>query len=349
MPIARRLVKDIHELDRSRPVTAACASIGTNKWFQDLDIIGYNYQESRYSADHGAMPTRVIFGSENGMDLKAWKAVADNPFISAQFLWTGIDYLGEAGRPAPNLAWPERSRPDGFLDLAGFKKPMFYFRQSLWSDKPMVKIEENLPVEQPDKTLKVPPGLACYTNCPSVEFFQNKKSLGKFNLPEDTRIIPVPGDPAAGPITAVSFAPVKNPATGETVNAEMTDRFTVSGSPAKISLWKYTSLLGPGDGPNVAQIELSLIDKDGNLSRDAGNEVTVYLVGPGRILAIESGDNNSHENYQAEHHKAYHGRLLIYVETHGEVTVKTSSPAFPNPRPSVAKILSRFRTSLSLE
>jgi beta-galactosidase len=322
--IAPRLIGDIKRLDNTRPITAACASIATNLWYKDLDIVGYNYQESRYTADHAAMPGKVIFGSENGHSLSAWNAVADNPFISAQFLWTGIDYMGEAGRPAPAMktAWPERSRPDGFLDLAGFPKPMYWFRKSLWTDQPMVKIDFNLPVEQADKTLAVPPGLACYTNCDSVEFFQNDKSLGESPLPKDTRLIKVTADPAAGPIKAVGKK------SGQALEGVF-DVFAKSGPPAKIELWKYTSLLGPGDGPNVAQIELSLLDNEGLVSRDAANEITVTLDGPGRILAIESGDVNSHENYQDSHHKAFHGRLLIYVETHGPVTVTTGTADLP--------------------
>jgi beta-galactosidase len=323
--IATRLIGDVKRLDSTRPVTAACASIATNTWYKDLDIIGYNYQESRYRADHAAMPDRVIFGSENGQNLSAWNAVANNTFISGQFLWTGIDYMGEAGRPAPatTTAWPERSRPDGFLDLAGFPKPMYWFRKSLWNDQPMVKIEFNLPVEQPDKTLAVPSGLACYTNCDSVEFFQNDKSLGETVLPQDTRIIKVTADPAAGPIKAVGK---KN---GAAVPNVM-DIYAKSGPAAKIELWKYPSLLGPGDGPNVAQIEVSLIDSEGLVARDTSNEIGVTLDGPGRILAIESGDITSHENYQADHHKAFHGRLIIYVETHGPVTVTTGSAGLPS-------------------
>ena len=323
--IADRLIGDVKSMDRTRPVTAACASIATNLWYPDLDMVGYNYQESRYAQDHAAMPKTVIFGSENGQDLSAWNAVADNPFISGQFLWTGIDYMGEAGRPAPatKTAWPERSRPDGFLDLAGFPKPMYWFRKSLWNDQPMVKIDFNLPVEQPDKTMAVPPGLACYTNCDSVEFFQNDKSLGETPLPRDTRIIKVATDPAAGPIKAVGK---KN---GQALPG-VVDVFANSGPPTKIELWRYPSLLGPGDGPNVAQIEISLLDRDGLVSRDAANEVTVALDGPGRILAIESGDVDSHENCQADHHKAFHGRLVLYVETHGPVTVITSAADLPN-------------------
>ena len=163
---------------------------------------------------------------------------------------------------------------------------MYWFRKSLWNDQPMVKIDFNLPVEQPDKTMAVPPGLACYTNCDSVEFFQNDKSLGETPLPRDTRIIKVAADPAAGPIKAVGKKD------GQALPG-VADVFANSGPPTKIELWRYPSLLGPGDGPNVAQIEISLLDRDGLVSRDAANEVTVALDGPGRILAIESGDVDS--------------------------------------------------------
>ena len=63
-----------------------------------LDIAGYNYTESRYLSDHEKYPDRVIFGSENRHELKPWKAVMENDHIFGQFLWTGIDYLGESGR-----------------------------------------------------------------------------------------------------------------------------------------------------------------------------------------------------------------------------------------------------------
>ena len=96
---------------------------------------------------------------------------------------------------------------------------------------------------------------------------------------------------------------------------------TLPGAPSRTHLSEYHSQFGPGDGPNVAQIELSLLDSDSNLCTSASDNVTISLQGPGggKLLAIESGDPDSHENYQAPVHKTFHGRLLLYIQTQGPV------------------------------
>ena len=60
-----------------------------------------------------------FLGSENGHDLAAWHAVTENEYISGQFLWTGIDYMGEAH------GWPLRASEAGLLTMAGFENPGF--------------------------------------------------------------------------------------------------------------------------------------------------------------------------------------------------------------------------------
>jgi hypothetical protein len=107
---------------------------GKEGYADALDVAGYNYQEFRYEPDHKKYPLRPLYSSKNGMILEMWNYVADNEYVIGQFLWTGFEYLGEAGR------FPMRSNTAGVIDLAGNKKPEFYFRQSLWSDKPMVFI-----------------------------------------------------------------------------------------------------------------------------------------------------------------------------------------------------------------
>jgi beta-galactosidase/beta-glucuronidase len=298
--IAARLIEDVKALDASRPVTAACASIRSNLFYPELDIVGYNYQEFRYADDHAKKPRLVIYGSENSQMLAAWLAVESNRYISGQFLWTGIDYLGEAH------AWPNHASPDGIIDLAGFPKPFFFFRQSLWSQTPMVHVE-------PGRR-----GLVCYTNCDSVEFFRNGQSLGAQTPPPLTRIIRVPAADNRSPITAIARKNGRNVAE---------DLFTPAGAAVKISLSEYKTTLGPGDGPNVAQVELAITDAAGIRNRDAAADIAFTLAGPGRLLAIESGDVNSTENPYAGHRRAFHGRLVVYIETHGSVTLTAQGEA----------------------
>ena len=100
MTLARPLVDAVRALDPTRPVTAALASLAMSDAVglpALLDIVGYNYQETRYAADHARYPGRVIFGSENSHQFGNWAIVRDNAYVAGQFLWTGIDYLGEAG------------------------------------------------------------------------------------------------------------------------------------------------------------------------------------------------------------------------------------------------------------
>src|SRR4030042_486442 len=121
------------------------------------------------------------------MTLDMWNYVADNDYVMGQFLWTGFEYLGEAGR------YPVRSSTAGIIDLAGNKKPEFFFRQSLWSSKPMVfigttdRLTDRGPVSlwahkrveplwnyEDGKMISV----NAFSNCDEVELFINSRSLG---------------------------------------------------------------------------------------------------------------------------------------------------------------------------
>src|SRR3990172_7031566 len=131
-----------------------------------LDIVGYNYvdrwherRELYYSIDRHDHPDWKIIGTENrsnhgvyrgdyslgddpssvnpnynfGMiDVEQlWKFTRMYDYVIGDFMWTGIDYLGEA-------YWPYKSRSFGVLDLCGFEKDGYYFYQSQWTSKAML-------------------------------------------------------------------------------------------------------------------------------------------------------------------------------------------------------------------
>lgn len=127
--LAKELVAIARDEDDSRPITLAAAfpelsvEIG---FIDELEVVGYNYKEHLYEKDHKRFPDKTFLGSENGHSLEAWNAVKDNDYICGQFLWTGIDYLGEAH------GWPIHGSGAGFVTSAGFPKKEFNERAKLW-------------------------------------------------------------------------------------------------------------------------------------------------------------------------------------------------------------------------
>ena len=64
-----------------------------------LDAAGYNYGINRYEKDLKKYPNRVILGSETFCSdtYRFWKLAKKHPALIGDFVWSGIDYLGEVG------------------------------------------------------------------------------------------------------------------------------------------------------------------------------------------------------------------------------------------------------------
>lgn len=330
--IARELVAVVKKLDDTRPVTAGLASalMSNETGYSDaLDICGYNYQEFRYAPDHRKYPDRILYGSENGMALDAWNAVADNDYVMGQFLWTGFEYLGEAGQ------FPSRHSTSGIIDLAGNKKPEFYFRQSLWSDEPMVfigttsRLNDNGPVNlwahkrvQPlwnwEEGQRI--SVNVFTNCEEVELLLNGKSVGKKRMAgfkNRTISWTVPYKP--GILRAIAYTSGKELASYE---------LKTSGAPTQIKARiNKSSLLS--NRQDLANIFVSICDKDGNEVYSAMDEITCEINGPVKLLGMEDSNPRNIEDYKDNKQKSYNGKLLIYVQAldkPGKAVVKLSAP-----------------------
>lgn len=130
--LAAELAAIVRQEDESRPVTVAAAFPELSSrlgFFDALSVVGYNYKEQLYEEDHRRFPDKTFLGSENGHSAEAWKAVTEHPYICGQFLWTGIDYLGEA------RGWPVHGSAAGFITTAGFPKPEYEVRRRLWQQE----------------------------------------------------------------------------------------------------------------------------------------------------------------------------------------------------------------------
>jgi len=322
---ARPLVAAVKALDPSRPVTAALATVAMSDAVglaQLLDADGYNYQEWRYAEDHRQNPHRIIYGSENSHQFSAWEAVRTNDYIAGQFLWTGVDYLGEANR------WPNRASGAGLLDLCGFKKPLGWFRQSLWSDQPMVYVcattgnggrrgfggaeSWNWPAGSTVTVLG-------FANCPEVTLTLNGKVIGTRKRTEAEHGIlrwEVPYEP--GTLQAVGL-----------VDGHEACRYTLqtAGAPDHLALLPDPAQLH-ADGKDVCHLIFQVEDVQGIRVPEAAPEVTFEVAGPAKILGIGNGDVDSTEDCKTNFHRAYQGRGLMILQTTatpGDIMVKASA------------------------
>jgi hypothetical protein len=332
--IERQLIAAVKRFDATRPVTMALADINVSNMTgvaDMLDVVGYNYFEQYYQRDHTAYPQRVIYGSENSRGLDQWRSVAENDFVGGQFLWTGMNYLGEAG------SWPTHGSDAGLLDLEGFWKPDAYLRQALWSDKPMVYAGATAPgaaagggrgmgrpqpVERwgfPNDTRKTVP-VEIVSNCQSIEVFLNGRSLGEKAI----------ADPLAPTLT---FEVPNEPGTVEMAGKKggvIAARFQLKtvGQPARIELVPDLKTL-KNAGRQVSTIEVSVLDRDGNRVPDAAAAVTFEVAGAGRLIAAGNADLTDPTPVTGRQAKLYRGRAVAVVRSaagQGQITVRATAP-----------------------
>jgi beta-galactosidase len=335
------LVEVFHQNDPSRPVTQALFRPNVSHDYDNgladlLDVVGQNYREDEILAAHAAKPERKIVGTENGHDRRVWLALRDHPPYAGQFLWTGFDYLGESRR------WPVIGAGSGLFDRTGAPHPRAFERQSWWSDQSMVHMVRRV---EPARATADGPGFAplarrqmefsdwtprntepheetveVYSNCERVELLLNGKSLGSKPLPTD-----------ASPRTwKVAFEPGRLQAVGKNQNKTIANHeLRTASKPARILLSSDCVRLTP-DWDDLAYVTATVVDTNDVPVPDAADLITFQLSGPGRIVAVDSGNNSSHEPFQASARHAFQGQCIVIARatvSSGRITLTASAPS----------------------
>ena len=317
----------VKEVDSTRPVVSACdwSPYANQSGFMDtMDIAGYNYIDRYFSGlyadEHKKYPDRILLGTETFADLKNWLSIRDNPYVTGEFLWVGIDYQGEA------VAWPRKGWEWGLIDLAGFEKTTYYIRQSYWSDKPMVHIAVNL--KKKDKFQWQRFNVAShwnfkkdqvdtvfvYSNNPEVELFLNNKSLGKKKVNKDTYFAQYQVKYREGTLKAIAFDHSKKVAE---------HLLKTAGQPHQLKLIpeKETVEISKGD---LFYIAVEVTDKSGVRCPEAVNNIRVNVEGASELIGMDSGNQFSHERYKTDNRNAWEGRIMVTIKPtkSGEIKVE---------------------------
>jgi hypothetical protein len=325
--IAQELKDVVRQIDPSRPVTMALANIGNSRRIglpEVLDIVGYNYTESRYKEDHDNYPSQFIYGSENPHNYDGWLAVKNSDYISAQFLWTGVDYLGEAGK------FPLRSAFSGLLDLTGHEKTIYYWRKSMWNEEPMLYItarrkrgEDKINVDPMSKLSWFVSAIEdkqhwnynngdsilvmAYTNCSGAELFLNGTSYGKKQYDQANSSIWwfIPFDEGEVKVVAVGND-----------NQILTSSLRTVSEPVDIMMQTESKTI-KADGQDIAVIEITLKDKNSNTAYLAENRIDFEVSGEGRLIGTDNGNAACIDNMKLPWRTAYQGRCIAIIQSNG--------------------------------
>ena len=311
---------------------------GGQRCAEHVDAVGYNYGEKLYESHHDAHPSWVIYGSETASMLSSrgiyhfpieqsimsdadrqcsalgnsntsWgaeslkKILADDirqTFSMGQFIWSGIDYIGE---PTP---YHTRSCYFGQADTACFPKDPYYLIQSCWTDKKMIHIGVSWDWN-PGQMIDIP----VITNCCEAELFLNGNSLGRKKncLTDPESGVPVWKQPySPGELYAVGYDP-----DGGIICEDW--RFS-SGDTEHLSLACENPFL-LSDGWDLAFVTVSAEDRECRPVENARDRVKITVTGGGRLIGTDNGDSTDQDGYKSDCRRLFSGKLLLIIASNG--------------------------------
>jgi beta-galactosidase len=246
-----------------------------------------------------------------------WKFTRLHDYVAGDFMWTGIDYLGE-------VDWPAKNASCGPIDLCGYPKDEYYFYQSQWTAEPVLHLFPHWTWPgREGQVIRV----ICYTNCDSVELTLNGRSYGvqayafpRYGLDPSKDWGEQSHFPAVRPTTAdlhLSWTVPYEPGTLRAVGTRDGEvvcvrEIVTTGPPARIELSADRETIA-ADGRDVVHLTVRILDAAGHPAPTADDPVTFEVRGPGQIIGLDNGNPLSHEPFQGNQRRAFNGLCLAIV------------------------------------
>ena len=370
----RRFRDAVRAEDATRPVGIGCNTAARDPMYAELDLTGWNYKGS-YRKNHEAFPTKPVVYSESASAVSdagfygrlpqgktdyardtlqvssydhcaaPWSDIPDvefarmarDAYCAGEFVWTGIDYLGE---PTPiangptfgirtNEAETARSSYFGIVDLIGAPKDRYFLYRSHWNAN-----GETVAICPSHWNFAAPTPVYVYTSGDSAELFLNGRSLGvrrKGDAPERTaaltnayydvcadyrlRWFDVPAVP--GELRAVASRAGK-------VIGEATVRTAGAAAAMRLRACPHNA---PDARTRVFFAEAT--DAQGVLVPDAAMRVAFALSGAGEIVSVGNANPRATESFKATaSHPIHYGRAAVYVRRTGpgRIVLRAEAP-----------------------
>ncbi len=341
--IAETMTAYVKKFD-TRPVTIAChsdAGVENNKITAPVDVASMNYSLSKHELFHEMYPDKamilsescalqssrgVYFGDDETRNLfdardhitsigafnnvtraETWKHVLSHGWLCGMFIWAGIEHRGETW-------YPRLSSQSGLVDLYLLPKEAYYQTMSHYSKEKMVHICPSSWNFNGLEGVEIP--VEVYTNCDSVELFQNDKSLGIVYYrdcePCRWNVVYSPGE-----LVAVGY--------DENKKELCQDIIATTENPYALKLICETSDT-KNDGTDSIVYTCVCLDKNGMEVPDADPEV-LFTVSGGILLGTGSSVTD-HIPPRCNTRKMYAGKISLCINVPKDtkkVTVTASS------------------------
>ena len=363
---AKMLVEEIKRLD-TRPVTAAIPffweSGKAHAWteadpaFQQVDVGGYNYQWQEYERDHERLPHRIMMGTESFpiQAFENWELVEKHPYVLGDFVWTGMDYLGESGignsqLSAPKMPWeapaakpaagddfgaglaqifapyPWFNAYCGDIDLIGERKPQGSYRAVVWGTSPL-ELAVQRPVPEGRKELISPWGWSDELPSWTWPGYEGRPlTVRVYSRGEQVRLLLNGNEVGVKAISAQTKlrAEFEVPYTaGELRAVALAQGRTIAelalktvARPAKLRLRADRTAIRP-ERWDLAFVTVEVLDAAGNLVPDAVVPVTFTLTGAAELAGTGNANPKDPRSFRRPHVRTYHGRCLAVVRPVG--------------------------------
>ncbi|PWV54485.1 glycoside hydrolase family 2 TIM barrel-domain containing protein [Chitinophaga sp. S165] len=345
LAITRQMVKEIRRLDSTRAITEAendfqgrpFAWEATDASFVLLDVAGYNYQWYSYAIDKRRVPGRVMYGSETlpGELYNSWNQVQGLPFVIGDFVWTAMDYLGEAGighstytgSGSGRLSFPWFNAWCGDIDLIGNKKPQSHYRDVVWGNSPVeMLVHIPIPKGKEEKVSKWgwPDEVASWTwpgmkdSTMQVRVFTRAK---KVNLVLNDRRVATKYVSDSVPLTVTFDIPyVPGVLTAFVYDSKENEigvkTLAVTEPPSAIRLTADRKQISSDPG-SLVYVNVDVVDGLGNIIPNANFPLKITVSGHGTLASAGSACPNCPASFQQPALTTFRGRGLAILRADG--------------------------------
>ena len=339
-----RLAAHVRSLDTTRPVVLGGMNVGKTKDAWDYVDIG-DFHGPPKASDHAAHPDKAVIQSEDlaTQIFDDWKLTEDFPWFIGNLVWSGWDYIGEAGSGPTILAqnqaeamsfrvglapamgkipYPWFNNCQSDFDLIGQRRPQNYWRAVVNGLSPLeLLVARPTPPgvqqfaswysyfdEQPSWNWDVSDGqlmvVHAYSSGDQVALLLNDKPVETKTLTmADKRMATFSVPYKRGKLSAIAMK-------GGVEIGRKT--LTTTGKATALQLTSDVKVLTTGRG-DLAHVLVQVIDAQGRVVPDAVIKVSFEVTGAGKLVGVGNGNPHNVDSFERPRRWTWHGNALAIL------------------------------------